>query len=990
MKNFSKLLLSIAFLCNNYINAQTQPSNYQTLPFQLNSFSGSTVPNYMAIHRFGTSSGSIPKSRIVTNGNGDLPYNSATSTGGWRSEGNNGLSMLASGSNAAGAIIVALDTRNKQNIIVNWKGVVIANQSSRDCGLSLQYRVGTSGNFANVSNKIFNAQGKSNNTVESFVDTLPVACNNKAQVQVRWIYWETNPSSGSRDRLALDDVNITGSDLGKLTIDSSKFNNGLLARTRVGSISDSIQVGFKAENVEDTLKIKAPFGFEIRLPNGTWSTEIKVSVNGTYEDSFYVRFKPTSVGQFLGDITFNNKNLTEFKLRINGTGFGEDLTATSFNNISLTYCEGSEEFFGRIRNTGSDTITSFQYGLYLGNNRINLDTIRNIMLAPNTDTFISLGVLNLVGNTTPNVAFVVYSPNDTNDVTPTNDSTFSAIGVYALPIVDAGNDASICKNDPQQVGPNSPNTDLAYEWTSKPAGFTSKNFSPIVRPEVTTVYYLTVTSSTTGCSNTDSVTISVLPSPEISAKPENGITEVCFGTEVVLGVDSLNSLHTSNNWFNLSGSLLHTGATYTVKPSVTSTYILVTTGANNCTSTDSVTITVNPLPATPIGDEYEICPGTMVTIGGDSVANNSYAWFIGDSLISNQLKTNVAPNTNTTYKLIATSELGCVDSDFVDVFMPNAPDLSIIRANDSVCRGLSLMLSINYNNNFSYEWYDLKGTIVTDSIVTVTPDSSQWFYIKATTTGILSCEFIDSVFITVLDVPAASIEGPENNSFCDGSTTVLKAITNNPSHIIRWYENDVLLENETDTVLTIGKSSTYKIEVENENGCFTTSSNLQVFTNPKPAVPVITREETILTSSEATTYQWLKNGTEVAGAESQTFEATEGENATYQVRVTNEFGCEEISDTVNYQGLSLNYTPSKNLLVYPNPTTGIPITIILDNMADPINQLLVMDMKGAVLNINYSIQSQNIVIETVGLSKGIYNVRISTDNNIYIAKFIVN
>ena len=163
------------------------------------------------MHRFGTSSGAVPTTRTTAVANGDLPTGGGNS-GGWSNEAANGFGMLASGSQSAGAFVVAINTTGLNTIVVQWKAGTILQQASRDMSLALQYRVGTSATWTDVgTTTTYTSQGKTEGTFSGVLsETLPVAAENKSVVQVRWIYWESNGTTGSRDRIALDNVSITG------------------------------------------------------------------------------------------------------------------------------------------------------------------------------------------------------------------------------------------------------------------------------------------------------------------------------------------------------------------------------------------------------------------------------------------------------------------------------------------------------------------------------------------------------------------------------------------------------------------------------------------------------------------------------------------------------------------------------------------------------------------------------------------------------------
>ena len=82
------------------------------------------------------------------------------------------------------------------------------------------------------------------------------------------------------------------------------------------------------------------------------------------------------------------------------------------------------------------------------------------------------------------------------------------VTVNPLPVANAGTTRTISQNSSTQIGAAAV-AGSTYAWSSSPAGFTSALANPTVSPQVTTTYYVTETISSTGCTNTNSVIITV-------------------------------------------------------------------------------------------------------------------------------------------------------------------------------------------------------------------------------------------------------------------------------------------------------------------------------------------------------------------------------------------------------------------------------------------------------------------------------------------------
>ena len=127
-----------------------------------------------------------------------------------------------------GAAVLSLNTTGVQNVVVEWVGRTIA-QNSRVYGLRMQFRIGTGANandgWTNISAGddafVEYISGETGDN-QSFSTALPETVNNQPLVQVRWVYYNIS-GSGARAELALDDINITS------VLSSSAFEKSTVA-----------------------------------------------------------------------------------------------------------------------------------------------------------------------------------------------------------------------------------------------------------------------------------------------------------------------------------------------------------------------------------------------------------------------------------------------------------------------------------------------------------------------------------------------------------------------------------------------------------------------------------------------------------------------------------------------------------------------------------------------------------------------------------------
>jgi hypothetical protein len=145
--------------------------------------------------------------------------------------------------------------------------------------------------------------------------------------------------------------------------------------------------------------------------------------------------------------------------------------------------------------------------------------------------------------------------------------------------------------------------------------------------------------------------------------------------------------------------------------------------------------------------------------------------------------------------------------------------------------------------------------------------------------------------------------------------------------------------------------------------------------NAAPTQPTITTSGNDLTTATATTYQWYYNGNLINGATSQNYTPTQ--NGIYVVRTTDANGCVNVySQGYSYSlPTTINEIETKNISVYPNPSTGI---VDLNFNYQKFNHVAVevFDMYGK----NVATAVNNWRLDLSELSNGIYTLAISLDN----------
>ena len=180
-----------------------------------------------------------------------------------------------------------------------------------------------------------------------------------------------------------------------------------------------------------------------------------------------------------------------------------------------------------------------------------------------------------------------------NGCTDTDQMT---VTVNPLPSADAGSDVTICLGSTTALTASG---GTSYVWDNG----LGAGASHTVSPASTTTYAVTVTSAD-GCTDIDQVTVTVLADalPMANAGPD---TTICPGATTILTASG----GVSYAWDNGLGA----GASHAVNPASATTYTVTVTGANGCTATDQVIVSMASVPTLTVSS-ITICKNASIDL----------------------------------------------------------------------------------------------------------------------------------------------------------------------------------------------------------------------------------------------------------------------------------------------------------------------------------------------------------------------------------------
>jgi hypothetical protein len=384
------------------------------------------------------------------------------------------------------------------------------------------------------------------------------------------------------------------------------------------------------------------------------------------------------------------------------TVFEEALSASAGEDIGV--CEGE-----------SAVLTASGGTSYLWSTG---ETTAQITVNPLTTTTYSVLVSNDIGE------------EDTDEVTVT---------VNAFPIADAGEDQTICQGDTITLTANGGD---AYLWSN---GQTTQSIE--VSPIADTTY--TVEVSTNNCVSSDSVVISVLESPNLTATENSTIVQ---GDSITLTADG------SNNYQWSTGE---TATSITVSPNQTTTYTVSSSNPNGCSTTLDITVSVELPFQAEAGEDQSVCQDDNtgnVTLTANT--GDAYLWNTGETTQS----ISVNPNATSTYTVTITSGIQ-QDVDDVTVIVNPNPDVVIQNGSSvDIMNGDFVTLSASGAN--TYLW----NNGATQPNIAVSPNQTTTYEVEG---YIGDCADQKQVVVNV--IPEVIAEAGDDVEICLGDTITLTA-----------------------------------------------------------------------------------------------------------------------------------------------------------------------------------------------------------------------
>ena len=434
-------------------------------------------------------------------------------------------------------------------------------------------------------------------------------------------------------------------------------------------------------------------------------------------------------------------------------------------------------------------------------------------------------------------------------------------------------------------------------------------------------------------------TLITVLNPTVNYTDITGETNICYGgnTELTANATASTGATLSYQW-KKNGSVIPdaTASSYTTEnltSNATYTCEIIATQDDcpSAASSKTVTVTVNhPVveSATIAPESTEVCAGNSFTLTANATASTgatlSYQWKKdGDEILDATSATYTTTLTSPLtyfYTCVVTATLNGCSSELAEAsatvsVLPPASVGTITLNDEPICDGSSTTLIPTFSGSegtLSYLWSTGEKT----ATISVSPTSTTTYTVTVTASnGACSATGSKTVTVTVLKptVNFTGITGPE--SICSGNSVTLTADATASSGAelhYQWSYNNHEIDGANSATYTISTISgtgyrTYKCRVEAIDGYECTSGDVEkeftfniynpsvsnTYITPNTPTTICAGSSTTLTAhanvnptAATVSYQWKKNGADISGATSATYNATEAGEYTCVITAT--------------------------------------------------------------------------------------------------------
>ena len=395
-----------------------------------------------------------------------------------------------------------------------------------------------------------------------------------------------------------------------------------------------------------------------------------------------------------------------------------------------------------------------------------------------------------------------------------------------------------------------------------------------------------------------------------------GDTTFCPGGFVVLTANTGAGL--TYQWY-VGGVAIPGALASSYMASVGGSYQVMVTNSSGCSTTSiPMLVTVDaPIAAITDAGGSTICAGTTTTLNATTGVGLTYQWLLDGVAIIGANSSSYSTTDTGSYTAIVTNGTGCsATSNVITITSNPSPTANVTLSGPiTFCQGGSVMMTVNYEADYTYQWYNAAGAISGATTQSYTAGASDGYYVIVTNSyGCTATSATTNVVANPLPDVTITPSGP--TLLCAGGSVTLNAAAVT-GYTYQWYVGGSAIAGATNSTYLATTGGGYQVLVTNPaTGCSdeTHADTVVTVINAAIVMPITSASycwgsSALLTTnvSGATgtvTYQWYFNGVLIPGATNAIYNATTPGD--YSVQIT-------------IPGSCTTMTPSLTVSQYPLP-----------------------------------------------------------------------
>ncbi|HEY4798822.1 MAG TPA: FG-GAP-like repeat-containing protein, partial [Bacteroidia bacterium] len=481
---------------------------------------------------------------------------------------------------------------------------------------------------------------------------------------------------------------------------------------------------------------------------------------------------------------------------------------------------------------------------------------------------------------------------------PTSLAGTTTVLVNQSPASPVSSDTASCFGSSTPLLIAAPDSNIHWYNSSMTLVSTNDTFNTGLTAANAYTFYVTQTRA--GCESPKKVVHLTIHFTPVPVAPNQSVT---FGSPT----PDLTATGTNVQWYNTSGTLIHSGSPFATGQTAIGTYsYYVTQTMNGCASNqDTVVLTIYP--GAPNSSSQAVCQGQ--TIPDLTATGVNIKWY-SDAGLATLVGTGSPFTTGQTaagsYTYYVTQTVNNVQSPATQVILtihpiPSAP----VGGNQNACvGGIIPDLTVTGTN---IQWYDLSGNLVHSGSSFATGNTAVGSYTYMATQSAFGCESPkDTLKLTINALPPAPVACKDSAVCYGNSLPDLTAVGTN----IKWYNSSGTMVHAgtpyTTGITSPGVYTFYATQTSGSTGCESASDTVKLTINSTP-LPIAPDVAVCLGSpvpsltATGTGVQWYDQlGNVVGTGNSYNTGQTTAGTYTYYVTQTNSVTtCTSQKDTVH-------------------------------------------------------------------------------------------